>query len=322
LTRGSLLIGDLGATNARIALADPDKPGYTDELVFKCADHDSPLAVIEKYLQESGASQPSSICLAVAAPVVTDEVRFVNNDWRLSVRGLRDRFSPAPVLVVNDFKAAAYAIPVLGDNDLLRIGDCEFQLDSSRDFSVAMIGPGTGLGVSGLMQEDGRLQAVSGEGGHQGFSPHSGEQQRIFDNLRQHYGRVSAERILSGPGIENIYRALQEITGQPVAELSAADIFRRAGDQADEIASRTEAVFYEILGQVAGDLALITGAWDGVFIGGGIVPRYPQRFLSSRFRAGFENKGRHRALMENIPTCLVTHSNPGLLGASQLVRTL
>ncbi len=314
------LIGDLGGTNARFALMDPDRPGYSNESTLNCADYPSPLEAMEAFLDGCGVSALSSICLAVAAPVAADEIRFINSDWRLSASELRTRFSPAKVRIVNDFKAAAYSIPLLGDHDRLVIGDRDLRLRDQENFSVGMTGPGSGLGISGLLSEGGRLQSVSGEGGHTGFSPHSELQHQVFQRVQQRFGRVSNERLLSGPGIQNIYRAVQEITGQAVTERSAADIMQRAIDESDPAAVMSEGLFYEILGQVAGDLALLIGAWDGVYIAGGIVQRYPERILASRFRQGFENKGRHGKLMKNIPTCLVTHPNPGLLGASNLAR--
>jgi len=316
----SLLIGDLGATNARFALARHEHPGFSNERTLKCAEHPSPLAALNHYLEASGVSHLSSICLAVAAPVASDVIRFINNDWQLNANELRKEFAPARVQIINDFKAAAYAIPLLGNHDLLSVGGPAFELEEGQDFSVGKIGPGSGLGVSGLVKENRKLQSISGEGGHQGFSPHSRLQLQVFEVVRRRFGRTSNERLISGPGIENIYSAMQEIFGQQGNPRTAADIMQRAIEGSDEAASSTESLFFEILGQVAGDLALLIGAYDGVLIGGGIVKRYPQRLLSSRFREGFENKGRHGDLMKNIPTCLVTHPNPGLLGASHLAQ--
>lgn len=313
------LIGDLGGTNARFALTSGGRPGYRNESTLSCADHSSPLAAIEKYLEDQEISELSSICLAVAAPVASDEIRFINNHWCLSFSELRRRFAPAPVRIINDFKAAAWSVPLLQDDDMLVIGSDAIRLREGEDFSVGLAGPGSGLGISGLAREDGQYHSVSGEGGHQGFSPHTNLQQQVFERVRARFGRVSNERLLSGPGIETIYRAVLEISDQPVQQPTAADIMERAIEGSDDAALTTEMLFYEMLGQVAGDLALLLGAWDGILIGGGIARRYPERLLASGFRQGFENKGRHGELMKDIPTCLITHPNPGLLGASHLL---
>jgi glucokinase len=320
VSQPSLLIGDLGGTNARFALAAARDPGYTDEMVLECSAYDSAEDAIGYYLEETGAPKPGVICLAVAGPVVDHGVRFLNNTWSLDLRNLQARFPDARIRLLNDFQAIAYAVPRLGTGDVEAVGLPRSTIPQSRDFAVGLIGPGTGLGVSGLLRSGGRLHALSSEGGHQGFAPESKVQVAILEQLRQRFDRVSDERLLSGPGIQNIYRALCTIHDRQLVDRTAAEVFDRARDNSDEIASETVHVFFEVLGQVAGNLALALGAQDGIFIAGGIVQRYPDRLKSGPFRSGFENKGRHRSLMERIPTCLITHPQPGLLGASFLAR--
>lgn len=320
MAASSLLIGDLGGTHARFALVQPRSPGFSNVLTLDCGDHDSAEDAIEHYLERTGAPRPRMICLAVAGPVVDQRVRFLNINWRLDAARLRERFPSARVRLVNDFTAIAYAVPQLGREHVEAVGLPHQALPADRDFTVAVLGPGTGLGVSGLMRIGGRLHAVESEGGHAGFAPETSPQLAVLQQLRQRFERVSDERLLSGPGIENIYWALNKIEGRDSPEPDAAEIFRRAQANEDEVASETVQLFFEALGQVAGNLALTLGAHEGIYIAGGIVRRYPELLKSGSFRSGFENKGRHRSLMERVPTHLITHRQPGLLGAGYLAR--
>lgn len=320
MARGILLIGDLGGTNARFALADRGGPGFSAELTLDCDAFESAEDAIEAYLEQAGKRHPAVICLAVAGPVVGHSVRFLNNQWSLDSRKLGERFPRARIRLVNDFKATAFAIPLLGGGDVEAVGPPRVDLPGKQDFTIGVLGPGTGLGVSGLLRVAGRLHALSSEGGHSGFAPETRVQIDVLKQLRERYDRVSDERLLSGPGIQNIYWALQKIYGKRAVDRDPAEIFRRARDDGDEVASEAEHLFFEALGQVAGNLALTLGAYDGVYIAGGIVRRYPDRLKAGAFRSGFENKGRYRDLMEKIPTCLITHPNPGLLGAAYLAR--
>ncbi len=315
---GSLLIADLGGTRARFAQARSDGPGYDAEMELNCADYASPEDAIDAYLEMSEAAAPAALCLAVAAPILGPGIRFLNRDWSLDTAGLQRRFPGARITLVNDFQAVAWALPVLGPRDIEPIGDPPpFTLDEG-DFTLGIVGPGTGLGTSALIRRDGRLHALSGEGGHVGFAPETELQLEVLTVLRQRFERVSDERLLSGPGIENIHRALLQIHGQPQEERSAAEIFAAADEE--EAASQARNLFFEILGQVAGNLALALGALQGIYIAGGIVGRHSQQLTAGPFRAAFENKGRHRSMMERIPTVLVRHPQPGLLGAGFLAR--
>lgn len=318
----TLLVGDLGGTNARFALAHADKSGFADLLALPCAEFVTADAAINQYLEQADAPAPDAIVFAVAGPVVDGTVRFMNIDWRLDTRDLEARFPSARVSLINDFGAIAYSIPQLGDSDVETIGSAALALPARGDFTVAVLGPGTGLGTAGLMRRDGVLHPIVGEGGHPGFAPESEEQIALLRQLRKRFERVSDERLLSGAGIENIHLAVQAENGIDPTATPAEQIFRRAIEEEDELATKTVHHFFEVLGQVAGNHALAFGAWDGVYIAGGIVPRYSELLKASRFRAGFESKGRYRTLMERIPTFLITHPQPGLLGASYLARML
>lgn len=312
----TLLIGDIGGTNARFALADPKQPAFTKEHTLKCADFASADDAIKAYLKQVGARSPDVICLAAAGPIVEQRVRFTNNPWTIASSQLAERFEIDRVRLLNDFEAIAYSIPFLTDTDCLPFGLPEPEPLNVGHYTVGIIGPGTGLGAVGLKKHGDLLIPVAGEASHGGFAPESQVQIDMLIALRERYDRVSSERFVSGPGIENIYWALCRIHGEQRPQLKAAEIFAKAQERSDSRAAEAVQTFFEILGQVAGDFALSLGAKDGIFVAGGIVRRYPDLLENSRFRNGFEAKGRHRSLMEKIPTQLILHEQPGLLGAS------
>jgi len=317
-----LLIGDIGGTNARFALARPDKPGFSGELTLRCADYATAEQGLADYLERSGAGRPAVICLAAAGPIVGDSVRFINNHWTISGQELRQKFPSSPVRLLNDFEAIAYSIPLLGENDVQTVGLAQSKLTGQSDFTLGVLGPGTGLGIAGLFGRANDIYPIVGEGGHAGFAPETRMQFEVLEQLRQRYDRVSDERLISGPGLENIYWALGKIHREQTTSITAAEIFSHVLASEDAIAEESTELFYEVLGQVAGNLALALGAYDGIYLAGGIVKRYPDLLKSSRFRSGFENKGRHRSLLESVPTLLILHPQPGLMGASYCAREL
>ena len=318
----SLLIGDLGGTNARFALAEPQGPGFTAPLTLAAADFETPDEAIAAYLERTGVDRPAVICLAAAGAIVDDTVRFLNSHWVLDGRRLGEVYPAAKVHLVNDFEANAWCIPMLSAADLEPIGIPEGGIESKADFSVGVLGPGTGLGIAGLICRNGVSLPMTGEGGHMGFAPETGVQIEILRLMRERYERVSQERILSGQGLQNIYACMLRLHNLEGRTPEPGDIFSRALAGDDVVASETVQLFFEILGQVAGNLVLALGAWDGLYIAGGIVRRYPDLLKSSMFRSGFENKGRYRSLMERVPTYLITHDEPGLLGAAHVARQI
>ena len=311
-----LLVGDIGGTNARFALADPSRPGFSDAATLRCNDYDTAEKAIRAYLDSVKATPPDVICLAAAGPIVDQSVRFTNNHWSLATADLKAVFDTDRVTLLNDFEAIAYSIPFLGPDDCEPIGLPEAGPLSSGDITVGILGPGTGLGAVGLIRCAGRLIPIVGEFGHVGFAPESRLQIDVLSALRERFDRVSVERLVSGPGLENVYWALSRVHGDKTQSPSAKDIFAKAADSSDPRAAEAVQFFFETLGQVAGNLALALTASDGIYIAGGIARRYPEMLANSRFRLGFESKGRHRTLMEVIPTQLVMYPEPGLLGAS------
>lgn len=322
MAKSCLLIGDLGGTNARFALVEERGEGFQQESTLACADFATAADAIDAYLESVGRVRPRVIVLAVAGPIVDESVRFLNNHWQLAARTLGERFNGAQVRLINDFEGVAYSIPLLGIEHVESIGGVEADIPLQGEFTTGVIGPGTGLGVAGCLRRAGQVVPIVGEGGHIGFAPETRIQVRVLEALREKFERVSAERLLSGPGLENIYWALQQVHGVSSTTRTARDIFKLALDNEDEIASETVQLFFEGLGQVAGDLALKMSTREGIFIAGGIVKRYPELLKSGSFRSGFENKGRHRSLVERVPTLLMTHPQPGLLGASFVARHL
>lgn len=317
-----LLIGDIGGTNARFALAHPDAPGFSSELTLRCVDYETAQQGIADYLERSGAVSPEVICLAAAGPIVDGCVDFTNNHWILDSKELQQKYPTSSVRLLNDFEAIAYSIPTLGENDIETIGLLPPKLAGKSEFTLAVMGPGTGLGIGGLLGRESGFYPVVGEGSHAGFAPETRMQSKVLKQLRQRFERVSEERLISGPGLENIYWALCKIHAEKTSAITAAEIFSRVLANEDVIAAEATQIFFEALGQIAGNLVLTLGAYDGVYLAGGILKRYPDLLKISSFRSGFENKGRHRSLMENVPSLLILHPQPGLLGASHCARQL
>lgn len=316
------LVGDIGGTNARFALAGAGQAGFDRLEEMRCADYESAELAIRHYLAAEKETSVKAICLAVAGPIVDQGVRFTNNHWSITADALASEFSDTDVRLLNDFEAIAYSIPILDETECVSVGSPESVIPTQGDYNIAILGPGTGLGAAGLIRRGEHFIPVVSEGSHIGFAPESQVQFDILSRLREKFDRVSVERLLSGPGIENIYWALSGICGDKDRQLSAREIFTAASDNSDARAAEAVQHFFEILGQVAGDLVLTLGANSGVVIAGGIVRRYPNLLAGSRFRNGFENKGRHRCLMERIPAYLILHPQPGILGASVFVRQM
>lgn len=312
------LIGDVGGTNARFALAGAD--GYRNEQVLQCADFASPELAVKHYLESLSARTPEVICLAAAGPVQSNCVKFTNNSWHLKGPSLKAAFDGAHVRILNDFEAVACSLPLLRQPHLQTVGSPEIPALDQDSFTLGVIGPGTGLGAAGLLRRNGHTFPLITEAGHVSFAPETKLQKAVWELLWQRLGRVSDERLLSGVGLENIRSALAEIQGEPAGPLKVTEIFAEA--DTCPLAGEAVHLFFQILGQAAGNFALATGAFDGIYIGGGIAQRYEARLAASAFREGFENKGRHRHLMERIPVMLIKHPFPGLLGASAVAREI
>ena len=328
----SILIADIVGTNARFALAKPSELSedinhtnstpYEHALTLQCADFDSISDAINNYLNHEQVSSLKAICFAVAGPVKNQTVQFTNNRWSISAQQLQLEFNAQQSTLLNDFEAIAYSLAQLGESDLHPLGDKGTNTINTNHQPKAVVGPGSGLGIAGLIHDQNRLIPVASEGGHAGFSPDNPIQTEICHYLQGKFGRVSNERLLSGPGLVNIYEAICAIKGIENNGLHASDISQSGANKSDPICVEALELFFHILGQVAGDTALMMKATGGVFIAGGIAQRFPELLSNSQFRSGFENKGRYQELMLDIPTWLVMHKNPGLVGASVFAQQL
>jgi len=316
------LIGDVGGTNARFAIAEALGIGFHSVETFPCKAFGTPEAAIESFLKAKGLPDPDAICLAAAGPVRQGAAEFTNNPWKLCETNLKAHFGAPLVRVSNDFEAIAHALPHLRAQDVQVLGTEALLSPGNEPFCYAVVGPGTGLGAAALLGHAGAAQVAVSEAGHMGFAPESPLQDSILGALRQRFGRVSAERLVSGPGLENLYGALCELQGFTPEARSAASIVASAQDPADPLAMETVTLFQRLLGQFAGDFALAVGARQGLFLAGGVAQKLGAALGTGPFREGFEAKGRHRGLLSSIPTALITHPQPGLLGAAALLRDL
>lgn len=310
-----LLVADIGGTNARFAIATSETPFFIETLTLQCVDYATFEEAVDAYLLTKKILQLSGMCFSVAGPIQNESVKFTNNPWLIKTRDLATRYEISDVVLLNDYSAISYSLPYLEHDDLLPIGD-NWHWQKKPSYAYGVIGPGSGLGVGGVMQREGNPIALMSEGGHVGFAAENEFQQHVLSILQKKFNRVSRERLLSGPGIVNLHEAICKINKVDNRGLTPADIAKQGTDNRDDICTQTMSLFFEILGQVCGDIALSIGSYDGMFIGGGITQRYPQALLKSEFRSGFENKGRYREKMQTIPTWLIMHSNAGLLGAS------
>lgn len=320
-----VLLADIGGTNARFALADPgaDNPLLADSVQgFAVADFPSLADAARHYLESCGLLDAGirEGVFAVAGRVDGDEARITNHPWVISRSRMRDRLGFTRVELVNDFAAQAMAIPLLQADDLQQIGGAPWhgQGDAAHR-TYAVIGPGTGLGVGALIVRDGRHYPLETEGGHVSFPPGTPEELDILDGLSAQFGRVSNERLICGPGLVNIHRALSEIAGEDPGPMQPADITERAR-AGDPRCMRTVDVFCAVFGAIAGDLVLTLGAWDGVFLTGGLVPKMLDALQHSGFRQRFEHKGRFSPNMARVPSMAVLHRHAGLLGAAAIAR--
>lgn len=307
------LLGDIGATHARLVLVARDG-ALVEEKIFETADYDRFENVLDAYLGGAGA-KPGEAAFGIAAPITGDMVQMVNCPWRFSLNALKAKYGWGRVRAVNDFAANALAVPHLTPDDVVKIGDGE----AAPDAAIAVVGPGTGLGVGAIVPSGGRWIAVPGEGGNVTLAAMDGREAALIDILRRQYAHVSAEQILSGPGLVNLYDALCELAGKPAGALTPEHV-TNLYPGCDPQCREAVVVFCAMLGTFAGDAALTLGARGGVYIMGGIVPKMLEVFRLSAFRERFEFKGRYRRYLEAIPTFVVTHPTASFLGLRTLLE--
>jgi glucokinase len=315
-----VLVGDIGGTNARFALLDAEAAlacGHwqlEQVITLATVDFDTIDAAIQAYFQQAGVSDGAvtRACLALACPVDGEEIRMTNNHWRFRRQSLAAALGLKQLKLVNDFTAMALGMLCVEDHELLPVGGGESMPRAAR----LVIGPGTGLGVSGLVPTSGGWVPLASEGGHTSLAPQDELEDAILGGFRKRYGRVSVERVLCGQGLLELYQIMAELAAEPVTLATPADITAAALADSGSFAAQVLDRFFRMLGTVAGDNVVTLGARGGVYLCGGILPRVQTLFLHSSFRAGFEDKGRFRDYLANVPVWLCVAANPGLLGAA------
>lgn len=310
------LVGDVGGTNARLALCEVETGAISQAKTFSTSDYDSLEAVIRHYLDEQQDIKHG--CIAIACPVTDDWVEMTNHDWAFSTREMKQNLALERLEIINDFTAVSMAIPALSEHEVIQFGGKTPQVGKP----IAIYGAGTGLGVSHLVQVDKRWISLPGEGGHVDFAPNSAEESEILEVLRAELGHVSAERVLSGSGLVNLYRAIVKSDQREPENLKPKDVSERALQHSCIDCRRALSLFCVIMGRFGGNLALNLGTFGGVYIAGGIVPRFLEFFKASGFRTAFEDKGRFRDYLVDIPVYMITHDQPGLLGAGAHLRQM
>lgn len=314
------LLGDVGGTNARFGWQANAHSGIEHVLVLPCAAHETLEAAIRTYLELKSLPMPRTGALGIANPITGDVIRMTNHHWSFSISEMQRSLGLQQLNVINDFTALALALPSIAKDNLVQVGGTVAEAYAPK----ALIGAGTGLGVSGLMPTDANDHwvAIAGEGGHVTLAAQTESEYRVIELIRQRYGHVSAERVLSGQGLVDLYLALRQLQKQqPVDVAGAAEITAWALQDKDPLALQSIDMFAGFLGSVTGDLALTLGARGGVYLGGGIVPRWLGWFETSQFRERFEAKGRFNAYLKDIPVWVINAAeSPALLGAARSLQ--
>ncbi len=314
------LLGDVGGTNARFGWQAHAGADIDAILVLPCEEHATLEAAIRAYLARTGLGPPRAGAIGIANPVTGDAIHMTNHHWAFSVRALQSALQLSRLVVLNDFAALALALPAIPPQHLRQIGGQAPDPSAAK----ALLGPGTGLGVSGLLPAGapGQWAPIQGEGGHITLAAQNATEFQVIELIRRRYGHVSAERVLSGPGLVDLYLALRELHAHEGTEVSGpADITRRALADGEPLARQALDLFAAFLGSVAGDLALTLGARGGVYLGGGILPRWMDWLEHSSFRARFEAKGRFQTYLAPIPVWVIcAPDSPALWGAAQALN--
>ncbi len=312
----TLLVGDVGGTNARFAIAHmiDGKPVLEHHESFPASEHPTFLGGVKAFI-DGCEVKPTGGVIAVAGPVTDGAIDLTNSPWQVSETELAT-LGLNPVRLINDFEALAWGAPVVPADQLASLGGPD---EGEENTAIAVLGPGTGFGVSALARDiHGNEIAMPSEGGHACFAPGDAVEDEILRILRRRYDRVSIERLICGPGLLNMHRALAEIDGRETHIDDPAQITTEAMENPKSACGATLARFCAVLGAVAGDIALTTGARGGIYIAGGIAPRILPFLKASPFRERFERKGRFADYMATIPTRVILHKHAALLGAARV----
>ena len=305
------LIADIGATNARFAMAGLS--GVSDELILPCDDYPSLIDATKGYLSKVGAKKPPvQASFAIAGPVTGDWFDMTNHPWSFSVEQTRDALNLERLDLFNDFEAVAMSVPHLKGEDVRQVVEGK----PLPDAPIIVIGPGTGLGVASLFWDGQSYRTAPGEGGHVTVPAQTQREYDIFEYLREvKYSHVSAERVCSGKGLENLYNALRGLDKRDdLPDKTPAEISKAAIDGSCELCAEALDLMMRFLGSVTGNLALSLGAHGGIYIAGGIVKKLGDYFDSSSYRSSFLAKGRFEKYLETIPTYIIEHDFPAFVG--------
>ncbi|MBI1620876.1 glucokinase [Aquamicrobium zhengzhouense] len=305
-----VLIGDIGGTNARFAVLTDPKAEPRHVHTVKTADFASIDEAIEAAIIGQDAPKPRSAVLALAGPVEGDEVPLTNCHWVVRPRQMIAALGLEDVILLNDFEAQALAVTALAPEHLEKIGGAEPEEGASR----VVLGPGTGLGVAGLVHARGIWIPVPGEGGHVDIGPRSARDFQVFPFIERIDGRISAEQILCGRGLVNLYRAVATAEGRTSSINDPAYVTGAALAGEDPIAEEALSIFVTCLGRLAGDHALVFKGKGGVFLTGGIAQKIVPALKNGQFRAAFEDKAPHSAMLLQMPVYVITHPLAALVG--------
>ncbi|TCJ37075.1 glucokinase [Parafrankia sp. BMG5.11] len=307
---------DIGGTHARFAIAEVDENRVVslgDEIVLSTSEHASFQTAWTAFAEHFGQPLPRSAAIAIAGPMREDVIRFTNNSWTIRPSSLACELGLNSYLLLNDFEAVAHAVAGADSHHFMHVCGPHGTLPASG--TICVVGPGTGLGVAQLHRSGPDYRVIPTEGGHIGFAPTDGFFDAMISDMRSNYGRVSAERVVSGAGLRRIYRALAGKNDKAVDGLEDVELWSLAMSGHDERATAALERFCEAFGAVAGDLALAHGA-VAVVIAGGLGFRLKDHLPSSLFSRQFENKGRFADVMRSISVKLIVHPQPGLFGAA------
>jgi glucokinase len=304
------LIADVGGTNIRLATVTDSGVELIQK--YQCVDFISIQAAIEHYFAQYAQNKYVSACIAIAGPVNQEVIKLSNNNWEFGKTELKAALSLEHLFVINDFTAVAHSLPVLQHAQIIQLGEGT----PLENGNIAVFGPGTGLGVEHITYTSNGWQTLEGEGGHVDFAPVDETDVVIWRYLQKHFGRASAEEVMSGRGIVNIYKALAEDNGMEPIYNEASVITESALSGLCPICEKTLAQFCRIMGSFAGNLAMNLATTGGVYIGGGIASRFTDYLKNSDFRARFEAKGQMSGYIKDIPTYLINEPDHGLLGAA------
>jgi glucokinase len=305
------LVADIGGTNARFALVADATAKAIEPRNLRCAEYETIVDATLAYLDLVALGKPYQAAISIASPVTGDALNMMNHSWSFSVSETREALGLRHLKVLNDYTALALALPLLRYDQRLQVGAGQ----GLAGHPIAVLGPGTGLGVSAVVPAGEHWVPLESEGGHASYGPLDAREQAIIEVMRERLEHVSAESLVSGRGLSLIYEMITRLDQGVGVKLTPGEVTQRALELECPVALETLSIFCNILGTIAGNLALTLGAQGGVYIGGGIILRIVDFFSRSGFRERFEKHGRLTPYLRNIPTFVINTDYPALAGA-------